>query len=129
MYKATSLNLAISLFYSLIITILFNTGYIYAVGITTVSFRYLLIMPLIIITLIFNGFFIYKIQSNKNVFIIIFKLLSGILTVMMSAQLFFVANIFITFTTSAKILIHVVDGMMLLAIIIILIYIKTKLKH
>ncbi len=128
MYKITGLNFLLAILYSIIFFTLFNTGYIYASALTTANFKYLLITPFILIIWIFGIGFLWKMKFQNEILIISFQFFSTAFMIMMSLQLIFVSAIFITLTTSAQILLHSINGLMLIIIVVLQFMIAQKQK-
>ncbi|MCP4356247.1 MAG: hypothetical protein GY793_11625 [Proteobacteria bacterium] len=66
-----------------------------------------------------------KAKEKNNLLVVSLKVISIIFMLAISLQLFFVPNIFITFTTSFQIFLHVMDAL-ILAVIVVLQIISNK---
>ncbi len=70
-----------------------------------------------------------KAKEKNDLLIISLKVISIVFMLAISLQLFFVPNIFITFTTSLQIFLHVMDTLILFVIVILQIISNKKQKE
>ncbi len=119
MSRITFLNLGISIVYSFIFLVLYNTGIVYATSLTMANLRYLLIIPLVLVIWVLSIGFMIKAKEKNNLLVISLKVISIVFMLAISLQLFFVPNVFITFTTSFQIFLHTMDALILFVIVIL----------
>ncbi|TCG10602.1 hypothetical protein [Mycoplasma todarodis] len=129
MSRITFLNLGISIVYSFIFLVLYNTGIVYATSLTMANLRYLMIIPLVLVIWVLSIGFMIKAKEKNDLLIISLKVISIVFMLAISLQLFFVPNIFITFTTSFQIFLHVMDALILLVIVILQIISNKRQKE